>query len=651
MCGKWRYFAKSPTILVLFRALVRVDIFVSPSFLLFIRSLSSLPIMEKLAPVVENKISYYKLFRTSALGTFVGYVGFVLVIILFAAIANWFSHSGATVERNSILKLTFDGAIPEQTNNVSSRGDNPFDNSEMPGLRDIVRALDKAKTDDRIKGIYLELKGPSAGFATRTVLRNALLDFRKSGKFVLSYADGYTQGEYYLATAADKVYLNPHGSLEWVGYAAKIPYFKNMLDKIGVVAQVYYAGKFKSATESFRRTDMSPENRIQVREYIEDIYGIYLADIAASRKKDPAELRHLADAYAIRQPSDALHYGLIDGMRYKDEMLDDLRTRLKLKPKDRISAVTLDEYIKDLPASEGKGRDKIAVVYAEGNITDGEGGEGSIGGDKYAATIRKLREKDDVKAIVVRVNSGGGSALASELIWRELELAKKAGKKVVVSMGDVAASGGYYIAAGADRIFAEPNTITGSIGVFGMIPNAEGLMKDKLGITFDTVRTTRYSAAGGYYRYSEEEGKIIQEMIDTIYDEFLTRVAVGRKMAKPAVNDIAQGRVWTGKKALALGLVDEMGGLDAAIAYAAKEAKLTTYKLTTYPTVPSKMEQFVEMLKGGKDDDKGNRVQVMVEMELKRQLGTDLYQQYRQIRELQTLRGAQMRLPYLINVE
>lgn len=592
---------------------------------------------------------FFKSMFASFAGVVVGFGSlFALlgIVIFFVSTCGKNSSDGAEsidVKPNSILKITLDKAVPELTDNVETGFEFSLENQRTPGLRAMLNALDYAKTDDDIKGVYLDLTAQPMGAATRSSLRNALLNFKKSGKFVIAYSTGYSQGSYYLASVADKVYLNPHGSLEWAGIAAQIPFFKEMFDKLGISAQVYYAGKFKSATEPFRRTDMSPENKMQVREYMEDSYHTLLSDIAESRKIDYSELRRLANDYAIRTPYDALKNKMVDGLRYKDEIITELKTRLKLAKKDKINVVDFTSYALANPEKTGSGKTQLAIVYAEGSITDGNSEAGSIGGDTYSELFRKLREDENVKAIVLRINSGGGSALASEVMWRELELCKQEKKPVVVSMGDVAASGGYYIAANARKIFAERNTITGSIGVFGMIPNAGKFMREKLGITFDTLKTGNFSVAAQrtiYYPFNAEEGAIIQQMIDTTYQQFLTRVANGRNMTVEQVNELAQGRVWTGRKARTLGLVDSLGGLQDAIGQAATFAKLTDYKLVQYPKQKKPLELLLRKLQGGTGDNTAAKTL------LKQQLGAELFQQFILLDRIKKMSGVQMRLPF-----
>jgi protease IV len=438
--------------------------------------------------------------------------------------------------------------------------------------------------------------------------------------------------------------VSPLGMVEFDGFASDMPFFKDMLDKIGVKTQVYYAGQFKSATEPFRFNAMSPQNRMQVREYLGGLYEIFLANISKSRNIQVADLYSIANEMKVRTPQDGVKYKLIDAVGYYDEVLADLRKRLALKEDDKIASVGLETYDESNPAKKDfKSNDKIAVVYAEGNIVLGGTGEdgGGIEGNRYAKIIRQLRMDKKVRAIVLRINSGGGSALASDLILRELDLAKKAGKPVIASFGDVAASGGYFIAAHADSIFAENNTITGSIGVFSLIPSFQKTLNEKMGIHFDTVKTAKYAALSAVRDFSEDEGKIFQTMTDTIYENFLSLVGSGRKMTRDQVHAIAQGRVWTGAKGLEIGLVDKIGNLDAAIAAAAAKAGLTDYRTTEYPKLKEPLEQIIDKFTGKKSNETKQSF-------LKSELGA-MYPYYEQIRLMQTMQGIQARMPFDIH--
>lgn len=583
---------------------------------------------------------FFKFMFASCLGVILA--GFLLTLIGVGVVTQLASQADKhkTVEPNTVLHITLDQPVPEQTNNLEM---NPFDlkNQYVLGLNDMIDAIEQAKTDDRVQGIYLDLKQVMIGPATSRALRQAIDDFKSSGKFVYAYGEYYMQGSYYLASVADKVYLNPLGDLDFRGYSIIQPFFKKMLDKIGVDMQVTYAGNFKSATEPFRLEKMSPENRTQVREFIESLYGSFLADISASRNKSAEELESIADGWKMRNPEDAVNLGLIDHAGYEDEVLGDMRNRLGLEEDDKIPMMKLADYAK----SKGSGqdfsaKDRIAVVYAEGSIVDGKASPGTIGDDQYVKWLRSIRKDDKIKAVVLRVNSPGGSALASENIWRELSLIKETGKPVVVSMGDYAASGGYYISCMADSIYAEPNTLTGSIGVFNLMPNAETLFEEKLGITFDTVKTGEYSTSlTPFYSWTDSERKIMQEDVDDIYETFLQRVASGRGMTRDEVHQVAQGRVWTGQRAVELGLADAIGGLDKALETAAYLAGVDKYRTREYPAVKEPIQQFIEEFM-----EEDETVQSHL---LKEQLGQygPLYQH---IRDLQSAKGVQARLPFLI---
>jgi protease IV len=580
---------------------------------------------------------FFKFMFASCLGVILA--GILLSLIGFGIIGQLASQADKpkAPKPNSVLLLTLDQPLPEQTNNMEM---NPFDfkNKYVLGLNAMIDAIGKAKDDNRIQGIFLDLKQVAIGQASASALREAIEDFRESGKWVYAYGEYYSQGSYFLASAAEKVYLNPQGELDFRGFAVIQPYFKNMLDKIGLDMQVTYAGNFKSATEPFRLTGMSPENRLQVREFIQSIYDAYLLEISQSRNIPSAELKRIAEGWKIRNPEDAAAMGLIDRPAYRDEVMDDIRNKLGLKEKDKIAFIKIADYFKSSKSNiDLSAKDRIAVVYAEGGIQGGKASPGTIGDEQYVKWLDKIRLDDKVKAVVLRVNSPGGSALASENIWRELTRIKETGKPVVVSMGDYAASGGYYIACMADSIFAEPTTLTGSIGVFNLIPNAQTMFEDKLGITFDTVKTGQYATSlTPFYSWTEAERKVMQEDVDEIYETFLQRVADGRGMTRDQVHEVAQGRVWTGEKAMELGLVDGMGGLDRAVAAAAELAGLVKYRTKEYPPVKDPLQQFMESFT---DENEGLQTRM-----LRKKLGPI----YQHIEEVQSASGPQARLPFLI---
>lgn len=606
--------------------------------------------------VIKAKVGFLKLFFTSCLGTLLA-LGVVVGGFIFAGVQASQGNL-PTIKPNTVLKLQFSKPLPELSNNVEQ---DPYDFQGMlkdnVGLADACKLIDIAMNDDNIKGIYLDLKSVPIGWASSKVLRDQLIAFKESGKFILSYGTYYSQKNYYFASVSDQVYIHPEGGFSFYGFAGEMTYFKGLMDKLGVTAQIFYAGKFKSATEPFRRTDMSPANRKQVTEYLGGMYDLYLEDLAASRNIGKDELFRIANEGLIRSPKDAVTHKLVDATKYKDEVLDELREKLGTAEDDKIEVASLKKYMtihKD-ELKENNGSDKVAVVYAEGSIVDGQGDKGSIGGDKYASIIRKLRKDKDVKAIVMRVNSGGGSALASDIIWRELEKAKEQGIKVVTSMGDVAASGGYYIASNSEKIFAEDRTITGSIGVFGMIPNMRGLFQNHLGITMDTVKIGKYSMmsrGSAFYEFSEEEGQIIQTSVDQVYTTFKTRVSEGRNMTMEAVDSVAQGRVWLGTTALEIGLVDELGGLDDAIKAVASSANLTEddYSVVGYPKTKSIEEQLIAALGGDDSDD----VKTKLLQNLKSSLTSSEYSEYieyiKAVEMIKSMKGVQMRMPCEVKI-
>ncbi len=587
---------------------------------------------------------FFKFLFASCLGTVLA-LG-LLMFIGFSLIASIAGKATAekkvSVAPNSVLELKFEQPVPEKTNNLPL---DPFsfDQEDVLGLTDMVATINKAKEDDDIKGIYLNASFVSAGKATSSVLREALVDFRKSGKFVVSYANYYTQNAYYMATASDQILLNPVGAVDFRGLASTIMFYKGLLDKTDIQMRIFYAGKFKSATEPFRLDKMSDENRLQVRAYLTDLYGIFVQDVAEGRHLDVAEVRRLADVFEGRSAEGALRAKLIDRIAYEDEAYDLMKEKIGLDKKEKMHLISVEDYhaARGLKTNYST-KDKIAVVYAEGTISDGQGGEaGDIYDGKYVKILREVRKDDKVKAIVLRVNSPGGSVLASENIFREVLLCRQAGKPVVVSMGDLAASGGYYISCQADSIFAEPNTITGSIGVFGMIPIFQKTMKDNLGITMDSVRTGRYSAFGTpFYDFSPEEGQMIQERIEAVYEDFLNKVATGRHKTRDQIHEIAQGRVWTGMRAKEIGLVDDIGGIDRAMAAAAKLAGVEKYRTVEYPRTKKGLEQFIDKL-SRKDDDDDTVKAWMIRQEM-----GEMYPVYKTLQDWRKAKGLQARLPY-----
>lgn len=558
------------------------------------------------------------------------------------------------VEPNTILHIKFDKRILDRTS------DSPFENfdkftgdfEEQLGLKkDIIDNLKKAKDDTNIKGILLELDMIDAGMATLDEIRAALLDFKSSGKFIYSYSELYSQKAYYLASLSDSVFVYPEGILEFRGLSTQIAFLKGLLEKLEVEPQIIRGknNKFKSAVEPFFLDKMSEANREQTTKYVSAIWNHMVKGISGSRNISIEELNLIADSFRIRKAADAVTHKLADATIYKDELLAFLKEKTGAADEKKIKFITLSKYTKagnegDEEEEDRGGKyrkDKIAVVYAQGGIESGKGDNETIGSERISEAIRKARTDDKVKALVLRVNSPGGSALASDVIWREMGLTKKV-KPVIVSMGDVAASGGYYIACNADTIVASPVTITGSIGVFGVLPNAQKFFNNKLGITFDGVKTNKFSDMGTNFMrpLTSEEFNIIQEEVDDIYSDFIGKVSEGRGITTAEVDSIGQGRVWSGTDAKNIRLVDEFGGLDKAIEIAAAKAGITDYRLTYLPRKKDPVEAFMNELFGGEEEEAKL---------LSSALGSN-YKYYQQLKAVVNMSGVQARLPYLIEI-
>ncbi|MGJ1192886.1 signal peptide peptidase SppA [Sphingobacterium thalpophilum] len=585
--------------------------------------------------------SFFKYVLATITGIVISFVVLFIVLmgIIGAIISSASSDQEIVVKSNSVLYLSFDYDITERSEA------NPLGSLNLPGystknigLDDILARIKYAATDGNIKGIYLDASHIGVGFASLKEVRDELLAFKKTGKFVVAYNAGYDQKAYYVASIADKVYVNPQGTIDFRGLASSTMFYKDLLDKVGVEMQIVKVGTFKSAVEPYFLNKMSDPNRLQVTSYLGSIYHTFIHEIAASRNIAADSLRAIANDYRVRDADDAVKYKLADAKLYKDELLSDLRKRLKISEKDEISFVSLLDYNKKV--KDDASGSEVAVLYAAGEIVDGEGtGPGQIGGDKFSRELRKLREDDAVKAVVLRVNSPGGSALASDIIWREVILTKKV-KPVIVSMGDLAASGGYYISAAADSIFAEPTTITGSIGVFGVIPNFQNLMNNKIGVHYDGVKTGKFADLMTSFDrpLTAEERDIIQREVDKVYGTFTKVVADGRKLSIADVDSIGQGRVWTGAQGLNNKLVDRLGNLDAAIRAAAKKANLGKYKVSQYP---EKEDPFTSILNNSKE-----KVQVWV---AKEQMG-EYYRYFDVMKKATAQTGVQARLPYSVEI-
>jgi protease-4 len=585
---------------------------------------------------------FFKYLIASILGVL---IALLLVFFIFMGITSAlisFQDKAVEIKSGTILHLKLDKPINDRKSPMPVLIYNltGFSADNKIGLNDVLNNITKAKQDDNIKGIYLELSGLDAGIATIEEIRDALLEFSDSGKFIVAYSNDYSQKSYYLASVADKIYLNPGGSIHFVGLSAEIMFYKNTLEKLDIKPEVIRHGKFKSAVEPFMYNRMSPENREQIRTYIGSIWDHMVNKIAESREILPDKLNDVADSLLIWSNSSAITSNMIDTVLYKDQVLDTLAKLVQIKKSKDLKFVSHQKYLRVPKPRDDKGytRDKIAVIYASGDIISGDFGERNISSERISKTIRSAREDSSIKAIVFRVNSPGGSALASEVIWRELYLARQA-KPVIASMGDVAASGGYYILAAADSVVASPTTITGSIGVFGLMVDASDFFENKLGITVDVENTNTYSDFGTVYRpLSDTERKVLQKMIDQIYTTFVNRVSDGRNLSFETVDKIAEGRVWSGNNAYERGLVDVIGGLSASIQIAAKMANLDNYRLVELPKFEDPFKQIMKELTG-------DATERMVSREL-----DQTYKYYKFLRQLLNGDRIQARLPFDISV-
>jgi protease-4 len=585
---------------------------------------------------------FFKFTFASMLGfVLAGFLVFIIFVGIIVSVASFGSKETVVVPEKTILMVSLDQPIGERSS------DNPFahfsfgnpDASKQLGLNDIVSTLKKASADSKVRGIYLELSDVPSGQATIEEIRNALIDFKKSGKFIVSYSEAFTQKSYYLASVSDKIYLNPAGAMEFKGMVGQVMFFKGLLDKIDVQAQVIRHGKFKSAIEPFLFDKMSEANKVQTLTFITGMWNHMLAGISVSRNIPVEDLNAIANEYKIQLPADAVRLKMVDKLMYKDELFDELKGRVDVKNYKDLKFMKLGKYAKADEPDKKSSDNTIAVIYANGNIISGEGDEGSIGSERISKAIRKARLDDKVKAVVLRVNSPGGSALASDIIWREMLLTKKA-KPVVVSMGDVAASGGYYISCAADKIYAYPNTITGSIGVFGIIPNMKEMFNKNLGITFDEVKTNPYADYITVTRpMNDAEKKIITGDIENIYTTFITHVSEGRKMTVAQIDSIGQGRVWSGVDAKRIGLVDEFGGLNDAIKEAAKLAKLKDYRTMDLPEQKDTFEQLMEAFTGDNTS-----------VFLKKEMGP-AYPYFHYLSQMSKMKGIQALMPYEFDIK
>lgn len=581
--------------------------------------------------------------------TFASILGFILggiiLFFLFTSIVSGMFRSSLNqvikIESNTILKVQLASSISDRESN------NPIDNfnpltmevSSGIGLYQILSNLEKAALDENIDGIYLNPGFIRAGMATLEEIRDGLIKFKKSGKFIIAYSDFFTQKAYYLASVADEIYMNPEGVFDFKGLRAEIMFYKGALDKLGVDPQIIRYGKFKSAVEPYLRENMSSESRKQIQGYINTIWNNMLQGISEERDISIIELNKLADDITIKNAVKADEFGFVDEIKYEDQVLDYLKTKTISLNKE-IKFISLSKY-SQVPETKGKKeytRDRIALIYASGTIGMGEGREGSIGSKRISRAIDKAMKNSNVKAIVFRVNSGGGDVLSSEIIWRQMQLAVKT-KPLIVSMGDYAASGAYYISLPAKKIIAGENTLTGSIGVFGIYFTGKNLINDKLGIRVDGVQTNKNSGIGSLFRpFTEYERSVLQESVDDTYDTFLTRVSDGRNMKKEDVDKIGQGRVWTGKEAKEIGLIDEYGGILRAIELAAAEAGLDNYRLMELPGLKDPLSELL------------NSLGLFSKVRMPNMPVYDYIIPAISLQEIFELKGLQLRVPYKVHI-
>ncbi|HEY4650499.1 MAG TPA: signal peptide peptidase SppA [Pontibacter sp.] len=584
-------------------------------------------------------------FLKYVLATIVGLLlfSFLSLLILIGIAASAASNDEVRIVKDSVLELKFDKPISERdpSNPLQEMGFSFGGFSSTDGLDQIKAAIRKAKTDDNIKGIFLNMRFVDAGMAKLEEVRNELIDFKKSGKFIVSYTDMSYEKAYYLSSVADKIYVNPLATVEFNGMSSEVYFFKGTLDKLDIKPQIFKVGEFKSAVEPFFLDKMSEPARLQMQSFLNSINDFQLRNIAKARNKTYEELKNVSDNLLVRDAEDAKKYGLITDVGYYDEAINYIKEKAGVKADDKLELVAFSKYKKAKGEKESNSsKNRIAVIYAEGDIVDGKGDEDNIGSERYAEAIRKARLDKKVKAVVLRISSPGGSALASDVMWREIQLTRKV-KPVIASMSDVAASGGYYLAMGCDTIVAHPNTITGSIGVFGIIPNIQGFMNNKLGITIDNVKTGKYSDIPTITRpMTAFEQEVVQRQIDQIYDVFTKKAAQGRNMTQDKLKEYASGRVWSGAEAKERNLVDVFGGLETAIEVAAAKANIKDdYRLTELPARKS----FFEELMG----DMGSQVK---ESYVKAELG-ELYPLYNMYKKVEHLQGIQTRMPYNLSVE
>jgi protease-4 len=584
-------------------------------------------------PLKIYSMNFFKTFLAALLALTV--FTFLSLLLFFVVVGVLSADEKVVIKDNTVLHINLDAEITEQ------QVENPFEGmpvfgNEIPaiGLLQLKEAIRHAASDNKIAGIYLDVNYPMAGFATLEEIRQSLLEFRESGKWVVAYSEVMSEKAYYLASAADRVYLNPEGELEFNGLTVEISFFKRLFDKLEIKPEIFRVGDYKSAVEPYLLDKMSAENRVQLTELVNSIYGYMLERIAEARKIPVDQLKTISDKMQARNARLSMELGLVDSLLYYDEVLAEMRSRLGLKESDKIKTISYKRYRKSF-SSQRSSANEIAVIVAEGTILPGKTDQGVIGSDTFAESIRKARENKRVKAIVLRINSPGGSFQASDVIWREVSLASKV-KPVIASMSDYAASGGYYLAMACDTIVALPHTITGSIGVFSVLFDASGFLENKLGITFDEVKTGEFGEMVTLSRpLTQAEKEVWQHRTEEIYETFTGKAAQGRGINQDEIKKVASGRVWTGQQAKDRNLVDVLGGYNEAISIAAEAAGLgDDYKLRYYPARKSFIEQFFGSFE---DNAKSNQI--------KKELGA-YYPFFEQWQAVKRHQGVQLRMPF-----
>lgn len=563
----------------------------------------------------------------------------IILVTIVVALVALATTEEVTTPKNCILQVKLDRPIndrsPKNSMFIDLRSWNKWE-----GLTDILEDIHKAKRDNNIKGILLDVSVIPAGLSTISEIRDALIDFKKSGKFILSYSEFYSQGAYYLASVADRIYLQPQGMILFKGLDAEITFIKGTLDKLDIKMQIIRHGKFKAATEPLFLDKMSPESRKQWTELINNSWSKIVEGISVSRNISADRLNQIADSLKAETPAYALNNKLVDQLAYRDELIKDIRQKIGLADQKSVNFITLEKYddVADIHRNFSGKDGRIAIIYATGSIDGGNGDDQSIGSERLSKAFRKAREDKKIKAIVFRINSPGGSALASDVIWREVMLTVKE-KPVVASFGDVAASGGYYIACPSTKILADPTSITGSIGVFGVVPNLKGLFNNKLGITFDEARTNANSDYIDVFKpMPAYQVNVLQAEIENIYSTFVSKVAEGRHLSQATVDSIAQGRVWCGTEARKIGLIDDFGGYDRAIEVAADLAKIKNYSLIYLPEQKEPIQEIIDRLTG-------NETQAVLEKEM-----GEYYKYYQYLKEVQKMKGVQARMAYDVTI-